>query len=186
MHLLEGPGALSTYRPIEPPGDGDLEVRYHLHSHLQARYSSLSLFFPPYALISNMVPSLSSRDILVPTMPSGKGSDTTQCPCQWNNTAAQRKELLGWCLVLLLLCILGFHILSHISHNLNALVQLCKISRYIIRPLSANSLSAILDFHITSIRCQADVMNRDSYNEIQKNIQHSQTSRGRFGGRGGR
>ena len=170
--------------PIEPPGDEDLEARYHSHSHPQARYSSHSLFFPPSALISNMVPSLSSRDISVPTMSSGKGSNTTpmSLPVGQYNSPDQRKALLGWCLVLLLLCTLGFHILSHISQNLNAPAQLWKIGRHLIRSPCANSLLTIPNFHITSIWCQVDKINRDGLNEIQKKIQHSQTSRAGPGG----
>ena len=44
-------------------------------------------------------------------------------------------KLQGWCLVLLLLCILEFLILSHITHNLNALVQLWKIGSLLYRTL---------------------------------------------------
>ena len=66
-------------------------------------------------------------------------------------------------MALLLLYILRFHILSHISHNLNVLVRLWKIAR-LIRPPCANFLLTVLNFQLTSIRCET---NHDNHNEIQ-------------------
>ena len=69
------------------------------HSHLQARFSSCLLFFSHRpSLTSKIVPSLSLRDISVPTIPRDKGSDISPTPptVDLQREIDGSKELGGW------------------------------------------------------------------------------------------
>ena len=130
---------ISTYRPIKPPGGGDLE----------ARYSSRSLLFPyfRYGALIVVQGYIGANNV----QRQGQGHYPNASTCR---TIQQPRPKDGISRMVLgsLLWILGFHILSHISHNLNVLVQLWKIGRQLIRPPCANSLSTFPDFHLASVR----------------------------------
>ena len=58
-----GPGVTRIYRSLAP-GSGDSQARHYSPSHLQARYSSRSLFFPyPPPTPLPAPPILTSADI---------------------------------------------------------------------------------------------------------------------------
>ena len=61
LGVTKGPGSHSSeyiYHDSTPRA-GDLQAHYHSLSHLQASYSSHSLFFPPTSSRSHIVPALS-------------------------------------------------------------------------------------------------------------------------------
>ena len=119
--------ATSIYRTIDPQGFRTSMLA--TTRILVSRLATARVFcFPPATPHSSPAPSLSARDLSVPTISSDKGSDTSPTPPpveSWKKLD-RRNSLLGWFWFSYISILIRF-LLSRVGYYLNVFIWLWKI-----------------------------------------------------------